>query len=97
MENVITQIEKSKVNKLVDITIKSNRLINQRVADLIELGFEEDEKSMGSGGVGQVKVIKGIVYKQVSCGWGRYNYAVVVKIGQIRQTEQGGEYFLPIM
>lgn len=58
--------------------IKKHRLISKRVEELRKKGFNVQEKSMGPGGVGQVKFLAGETRVQVSYGHGKHNYATVV-------------------
>ncbi len=56
--------------------IKNNYFINDRIDSLQNMDFSVDEKAMGSGGVGQIKEVKGCYRMQI--GYGRHNYAFVV-------------------
>lgn len=79
LEKVVVEVKKSSNYKKVMSIIKSHRLISKREE---AIGFDYiEEKAMGSGGVGQLKVINGLVYVQIGCGHGKWNYASAAKIG----------------
>lgn len=70
MENQIEQIA-----KIVD----SNRLLKDRILQLEKLGFFIERVRMGSGGVNRAKKMRdGTTRVQISCGYGKYNYAYAV-------------------
>jgi hypothetical protein len=62
---------------------------NKRVIDREkEIGFDNiEEKAMGSGGVGQIKIIKGFVFVQIESGHGRHNYAKCANLGHVHKSE----------
>lgn len=64
--------------KQITEVVKSNRLVSSRVAKLRELGFNVEEKPMGSGGVLQVKKLVSETRIQIGYGHGRNNYAMTV-------------------
>lgn len=64
----------------IDYIIKENYHIENRVQQLKNSGYTVVEKFMGSGGVGQVKVVDNTIRIQVSYGKGKYNLAQVVEI-----------------
>lgn len=65
------------INQITEV-VKSNRLVSSRVAKLRELGFNVQEKAMGSGGVLQVKKLSSETRIQIGYGHSRNNYAMVV-------------------
>lgn len=63
----------------IDIIIKSNKSINDRIIAIEAKGFDVQKLAMGSGGVGHIKIMQnGTVRVQISHGVGKYNYAWVV-------------------
>ena len=69
---------KEQYNEIKSV-VENNRLVEDRVNKLTELGYDVQELPMGSGGVLQVKEIKdGTIRVQVGYGHGRYNYAMCV-------------------
>lgn len=77
------QILNSNVLKSVQL-LSSTRLVSDRVKELNNAGYLTKEMACGTGGVGSIKIRRsGEVYYQVSYGWTRYNYAIVVLIGNI--------------
>ena len=54
------------------------RLISDRIKDLKVAGYFIKECSMGSGGVGQVKIMSDEIRVQIGFGHGKYNYAMCV-------------------
>ena len=59
--------------------VESNRLVEDRVSKLTELGYNTEELPMGSGGVLQVKIMAdGDVRIQIGYGKGKHNYAMCV-------------------
>lgn len=78
------EVKHSDAYKRVLSIIKAERLISDRIK---LIGAEHvEEKAMGSGGVGQVKVINGYVYVQIGSGHSIHNYAPAVKIGRIHTS-----------
>ena len=68
---------------LIEKSIKENRLVNDRCDYINEkLGTGTCyEKAMGSGGVGQIKVLEnGKIIIQIGYGVGKWNYAMVAEI-----------------
>ena len=64
-----------KTNELVS-TLKSIRIISERINFCEENNIEVKKCKMGTGGVFQIKEMKnGEKRLQISHGWGRYNYA----------------------
>lgn len=89
-ELLLDDARKSSNYKKVMNIVNSYRLISEREQ---AIGFDNiEEKAMGAGGVGQVKIINGFVYVQIGCGHTSWNYASVVKIGHIHQC---GTFFKP--
>ena len=60
--------------------VRENRLVSDRVIKLREMGYTVKECPMGSGGVLQVKEMKGETRIQIGYGKGNYNYAYAVII-----------------
>jgi len=61
--------------------IRNNRRVSDRIKEIKKLGVRISCKSMGTGGVGQIKIMSdGSKRIQISAGWGRYNYAYVAII-----------------
>jgi hypothetical protein len=67
----------STINQISEV-VKNNRLVSDRVAKLRSLGFNVEEKPMGSGGVLQVKKLSSETRVQIGYGHGRNNYAMAV-------------------
>ena len=59
-------------------TIAGIRLVSDRVNELRKKGYVVVERSMGSGGVGQIKVLKNEIRIQIGYGHGKHNYAMCV-------------------
>lgn len=72
--NDLNSVEQLEYNK-VAIVVESIRLIKYRLSALVNAGFFVCQKAMGNGGCGHVKKINNTIYQQVSCGYGKYNYA----------------------
>jgi hypothetical protein len=66
--------------KAISNVVKDYRLVSDRVEKLIEMGHTVKECAMGSGGVLQVKEMKGETRIQVGYGKGKHNYAYAVII-----------------
>jgi len=76
------------VQKTVMKIVKENRLIDDRINKLTELGFDCKEKAVGSGGVGCVREQRnGYVTIQISYGRSQWNYAWVVEVGFFHRNE----------
>ena len=69
------------VNEVKTI-ISKHRLVSDRVNELSKNGYNIKECAMGSGGVGQIKVLKDEVRIQVGFGHGKHNYAKCVTINK---------------
>jgi len=69
-----SKLNVSKVNKI----IAKHRLVANRVRELKKKGFTVKEKSMGSGGTGQIKTLKNEIRMQIGYGHGKNNYAQCV-------------------
>ena len=95
-QTALDEIKSSKSYKNVLNIIKENHFVNDRIDRLEEedIDIEITEKAMGPGGVGQMKIIKEYVYIQIGSGHGRCNYAKVVKIGFIKDSELYGKHFI---
>lgn len=85
-------VKKSKSYKFIISTIKSNHFISDRIK-MIGAEYVE-KKAMGSGGVGQVKIIKGYVFIQIGSGHSINNYAPAVKIGYIHKSGMYKPHFI---
>ena len=81
-EQIAVTLEKKEKIEQVREIIKTNRLLEDRNKALWEAGFWTKEVPMGTGGVGQVKVLKrtGEIRIQIESGHGSYNYAASVII-----------------
>jgi len=66
--------------KNIQNVVRDYRLVSDRVEKLREIGYTVKECAMGSGGVMQVKEMKGETRIQVGYGRGKYNYAYAVII-----------------
>ena len=64
--------------KQVQEIISNHRLVADRVNDLKNKGFTIDEKSMGSGGTGQIKTLRSEIRIQIGYGHGKNNYSQCV-------------------
>lgn len=91
-QTALDEIKSSKSYKKVLNIIKSYHFVNDRIDQLED--EEITEKAMGTGGVGQMKIIKDNVYIQIGYGHGKWNYAKVVKIGFIKDSELWGKHFI---
>ena len=95
---IANEIKNSSNYKNVVKIIKENRLTEKRAELLDKAGYElKFEVACGTGGVGNIIVIKGIVYVQYTYGHGRCNYANVARIGIIPNNENNPitrDYFL---
>ena len=61
--------------------IKKNRLVIDRIKKIHALGIMTSIEDMGSGGVGQTRIMSdGSKRIQISAAWGKYNYAHVAII-----------------
>jgi len=68
--------------------IKNNRLIDDRINQLKELGINCINRAVGSGGVGTVRIQRnGVVTMQISYGKSNWNYAWLAEIGYFRKNE----------
>ena len=91
-EVLLEEIKKSDNYKKVISIINSHRLISDREQ---AIGINNiEEKAMGAGGVGQIKLFKGFVYVQIGCGHTNWNYASAVKIGHIHQSGTSKPFFI---
>lgn len=89
---LLDEIRKTEAYKYVSQVITDNKKVIDREK---ALGFGNiEEKAMGSGGVGQIKIISGFVYMQLAYGHSRSNYASVVKLGHIQTSENGKKSFI---
>ena len=77
----VTPEEKRKIKQVREI-IKANRKLADRKKAIFIAGFKTKEVWMGSGGVGQVKVLKrtGEIRIQIESGHGSDNHAEAVII-----------------
>ena len=91
-QTALDEIKSSKSYKNVLNIIKENHFVNDRINQLED--EEITEKAIGTGGVGQMKIIKEYVYIQIGSGHGKWNYAKVVKIGFIKDSELYGKHFI---
>ena len=66
--------------KNIQNVVRENRLVSDRVIKLRDMGYTVKECAMGSGGVLQVKEMKGETRIQVGYGKGKHNYAYAVVI-----------------
>ena len=66
--------------KNIQNVVRDYRLVSDRVEKLREIGYTVKECAMGSGGVMQVKEMKGETRIQVGYGRGKYIYAYAVII-----------------
>ena len=73
----MTTITKKEKREILN-TINTHRLIKDRVSELEERGYLVKERRMGSGGVGQIIVVKNEIRMQIGYGHGIYNYAMCV-------------------
>lgn len=62
----------------ISIVANSVRTISERTSILRSKGFRVEERPMGSGGKGSVKIVSGETRIQIGYGHGRYNYAMCV-------------------
>jgi len=83
---VRNEILESSVLKIANMAI-GNRKVHDRFSALEAAGLHvEQDRRCGPGGVGSLHVIRGIVYVQISAGYGRWNYAPCARIGQVRSA-----------
>lgn len=78
--NWIDSLSTSKQHKIDSIkkAIRENRLVCNRCADLSSEGIETKKAPMGSGGVGQIKIMAtGEIRIQIGYATGKHNYAQV--------------------
>lgn len=66
--------------KEISKVVYSERLVSNRIAKLIKLGYEINEYAMGSGGVMQVKELDNETRIQIGYGHGKHNYAFAVSL-----------------
>lgn len=78
------QISSSKIVSFVNGVIVDNRFVVNRIQKLKDSGLIPFERACGTGGVNRFFTRNGVVYYQISHGWGMYNYGFVVEIGHIR-------------
>jgi hypothetical protein len=64
--------------KEIEKIVKSNRLIDDRQDKLIKAGYQIAERSMGPGGVMNIKKVKNEVRVQIGYGHSKNNYAMCV-------------------
>jgi hypothetical protein len=65
----------------LEVIIEKNRLVADRLLECSQRAIKTESARMGSGGVGQVKVMQdGSIRVQISHGTGRWNYALVAVI-----------------
>jgi len=65
--------------KEIQKVVSANRLISDRIKNLLEMGLTVERVRMGSGGVMQVKEMSnGSKRIQIGYGVGKYNYAMAV-------------------
>lgn len=72
------RVKESKQYKAILNIISSNRTKSERETALHKAGFDYATFPMGSGGVGQVRVMSDHVRVQASYGTGKHNYALAV-------------------
>lgn len=63
---------------IIKEVIRSNRLVSDRVEKLTALGFNVQQRAMGSGGVLHVKKAGKEARIQIGYGHSRHNYAMCV-------------------
>jgi hypothetical protein len=81
IEAVEVATVKSKIIMEIRKVVKENRLIVNRVKNLLDMGFTVERVRMGSGGVMQVKEMANETTRvQIGYGVGKYNYAMAVII-----------------
>lgn len=66
--------------KEIGKVVSSERLVANRIAKLIKLGYEVNEYAMGSGGVMQIKQLENETRVQIGYGHGKHNYAFAVSL-----------------
>lgn len=78
LEKQIKEVKESAVYKQIMQIVAENKTVSARETALHKAGFSYDTFPMGSGGVGQVKIMSDHIRIQVSYGVGKHNYATAV-------------------
>lgn len=80
MEKQIKEVKERKVYKAAMQIVAQNRKVSDRESELNKKGIAYKTCPMGSGGVGQVKIMSDHIRIQVGYGVGKHNYATAVII-----------------
>lgn len=86
MKTTEKTIKESREYKRIMKVVNSHRLVDDRVSALDKLGYCVNCLPMGTGGVGQVKVMTRLNEIRIQVGYsvGRHNYAMCVVLDIIK-------------
>ena len=78
IENQIKEVKESATYKQIMQIVAANKTVSDRETELHKAGFTYNTFPMGSGGVGQVKIMADHIRVQIGYGVGKHNYATAV-------------------